>query len=533
GAYAMTDKDGRYHFEAVKNGTHVLQLDTDSLPQGYVIDDCEHNTRFAGRAYSQFVELHGGALWRADFHIQRVPAPTGQVSIQLTQQGAGAQVHNTVDLAATGVPVSKLSVTVLLPEQMSYVPGSASLDGAKLADPDDMGGALVFRLGEHAAGWHGSLHFDTLAGVNKDLISIWTTRALANFDTPSAAHQHAPTVEVKLPVQAVYVPQHKEVMVQDYPFAHYQIGDTERAELDKIIAGLKGARNVNLVITGFTDEVHVLPGAAYQDNQQLGLFRAKAVEAYLRRQIGLDWRNVRMTSRAATDPVASNQTDSGRALNRRITISMDYEVQGVPSLQATVQSDLQQIATRGVAPADAKTMNEPASDAVEDAAVSAPDSLADQFKLDAKWLQTAGPEPEVIWPAKGWLPAVPSIHVAVKHGPKQRATLLVNGQPVSERNFLGVTRNAKRTVAVSEWLGVTMQEGDNTLMAEITEDGKLVQKIETHVHYSGVPVRAEIVPDKSVLVADGKSRPRIAIRLFDRWGYPARRGMIGRYTVQA
>ncbi|MGH8371878.1 MAG: OmpA family protein [Gammaproteobacteria bacterium] len=531
GAYAMTDKDGRFHFEAVKNGTHVVQLDTDSLPRGYEIDDCEHNTRHAGRAYSQFVELHGGALWRTDFHIRKLPAANGQVSMQLTQQGAGAQVHNDIDLKVNGVPVSKLSVTVMLPDEMTYIPGSAELDGKALKDPEDMGGALVFRLGNKAAGWHGGLHFETLAGINKLQSHIWITRALANFDTPSAAHQHTAMAEVKLPVQPVYVPEHKQVMVQDYPFARYQIGDSEHAALDKIIEGLQGTRDVSLVITGYTDPVKVLPDAAYQDNKQLGLFRARAVEAYLRRQIGLDWNKVKMTSRAATDPVASNQTDAGRAQNRRITITMDYQTQGVPLLAGTVHSDLQQTDTRGVSPADVKGAADPV-DSDSDASVD-PDSLADQFKLDPKWLQTASPEPEIIWPAKGWLPAVPSIHVAVKHGPKQRATLTVNGEPVSERNFLGVTRNAKRTIAVSEWLGVTMQEGDNTLVAEVTEDGKLVQRIERHVHYSGVPVRAELVPDKSVLMADGKSRPRIAIRLYDRWGYPARRGMIGRYSVSA
>ena len=34
---------------------------------------CEMNTRFAGTPWSQFVDLQGGTLWRADFHVKRKP----------------------------------------------------------------------------------------------------------------------------------------------------------------------------------------------------------------------------------------------------------------------------------------------------------------------------------------------------------------------------------------------------------------------------------------------------------------------------
>ena len=32
GSYAVTDRDGRYHFEGVMPGTHVVQLDDMTLP---------------------------------------------------------------------------------------------------------------------------------------------------------------------------------------------------------------------------------------------------------------------------------------------------------------------------------------------------------------------------------------------------------------------------------------------------------------------------------------------------------------------
>ncbi|MEN6473898.1 MAG: hypothetical protein ABFD81_07795 [Syntrophaceae bacterium] len=71
GTFVISDKRGLFHFEGVRDGLHVVQLDVDSLPEGYEPYACTENTRFAGRAFSQFVEIRGGGLWRTDFHIRR------------------------------------------------------------------------------------------------------------------------------------------------------------------------------------------------------------------------------------------------------------------------------------------------------------------------------------------------------------------------------------------------------------------------------------------------------------------------------
>lgn len=70
GAYAITDQDGLYNFGGVKTGTHVVQVDEETLPDGYQVMACEESTRFAGNAYSQFVEIQGGGLWRANFYLK-------------------------------------------------------------------------------------------------------------------------------------------------------------------------------------------------------------------------------------------------------------------------------------------------------------------------------------------------------------------------------------------------------------------------------------------------------------------------------
>lgn len=68
GSFALTDADGRYHFEGVVPGTHVVQAAGMTLPEGSEFIDCHRSTRSAGSASSRFVTGQGGSLAVADFH---------------------------------------------------------------------------------------------------------------------------------------------------------------------------------------------------------------------------------------------------------------------------------------------------------------------------------------------------------------------------------------------------------------------------------------------------------------------------------
>ena len=71
GEYVVTDEDGLYHFENVKPGTHVVQIDTETLPAGYEPMVCEENSRYAQSAISKFIDAQGGTVWRANFYLKR------------------------------------------------------------------------------------------------------------------------------------------------------------------------------------------------------------------------------------------------------------------------------------------------------------------------------------------------------------------------------------------------------------------------------------------------------------------------------
>ena len=101
-------------------------------------------------------------------------------------------------------------------------------------------------------------------------------------------------------------------------------------------------------------------------------------------------------------------------------------------------------------------------------------------------------------------------------------------------NFEGVKQSEEGTVAVSVWTGVDLKEGENLFVA-IGRDaaGNELWSKRRSVHYASPPVLATMLPDRSTMVADGKTLPVIAVRLTDREGQPARQGVIGEFSVEA
>jgi uncharacterized repeat protein (TIGR01451 family) len=67
GTFTITDSEGKYHFECVKFGTHVLKADKSSLPEG--VEMASTWSRFMGDSDSQFIDLKSGGLFKANFRV--------------------------------------------------------------------------------------------------------------------------------------------------------------------------------------------------------------------------------------------------------------------------------------------------------------------------------------------------------------------------------------------------------------------------------------------------------------------------------
>lgn len=169
-------------------------------------------------------------------------------------------------------------------------------------------------------------------------------------------------------------------------------------------------------------------------------------------------------------------------------------------------------------------------------AIEVPKLLSDPEAAGAgrDWL--AGEAPGIAWlfPEIDHNPRAKAIRAAVKHAPAQTVSLRVNGKPVDPLTFEGTSKSADSSVAVSLWRGLEIREGENTLVAEVKDaNGAILETLERNVHYSITPMRASLIREKSVLIADGVTRPVIAVRLTDRDGKPIRAGLTGDFAVPA
>ena len=147
-----------------------------------------------------------------------------------------------------------------------------------------------------------------------------------------------------------------------------------------------------------------------------------------------------------------------------------------------------------------------------------------------------GQTPGVAWlfPEADHNPRTKAVRVAIKHLPGQTVTLFSNGKPVSPLTLDGTRKNGDGSVAVTLWRSLDLGDRDTHFMAEVRDaNGVVVDRLERSVHYASNPMNATLVREKSVLVADGVTRPVIALRLTDRDGKPVHHGLVGDFTVPA
>ena len=91
--------------------------------------------------------------------------------------------------------------------------------------------------------------------------------------------------------------------------------------LDKIAAIIGNYGNNLIEVEGHTDSVPI-KSSKYESNDVLSMYRALSVANYLRKKTTINPGNIISTGRGEYDPIASNDTADGRALNRRVTLKI-------------------------------------------------------------------------------------------------------------------------------------------------------------------------------------------------------------------
>jgi chemotaxis protein MotB len=107
-----------------------------------------------------------------------------------------------------------------------------------------------------------------------------------------------------------------------FPSGSAEISREGKNVLDKVVTILKEVKDKRIQVEGHTDNVRIYSAikAKYPTNWELSTARATQVVRYLQEQGGLDPKVLSATGYSEYQPVAPNDTDEGRAQNRRIEI---------------------------------------------------------------------------------------------------------------------------------------------------------------------------------------------------------------------
>lgn len=524
GRYELTDAEGKYHFEGVPPGAHVVQLDTTTVAPELEVLPCENETRQAGRGYSQFVELRGGMLWRADFRLSERTPPAGTADLELNTaaNGSSGLVH-TLALRAGSVALQGLRLRVLLPDGLRYVEDSVQMSGKPGAKPQEDSGVLSFLVGPVAANSAVTLTLRTELGPGP--VGELTVKAFATFATPAQLQVNTAPVSNIVQRGAARSEAASYRFSPHFDVLEAKLKDSDRAKLDAIAAQWRGVRDLTITAIGHTDNRPIARAnrSHYADNYALSQARAAAVAGYLSQLLSVAAAHIQTAGKGADEPLQTGKDAASLAANRRVEIAITGERQlSAESLAIAKPAERSPAVT---------TIGSWRRNAVDSTAPAVTTPTDRDANVDIEALTNS-----VAWvlPAADSPPAIPSIKIAISHAPDQTVELKVNGQPANPLDFDGVTRNLAGTVALSRWRGVDLIEGENTLAAIIhAADGHEIGRLDRTVHFGDGAVHAELVREKSVLAADGTTRPVIALYMVDRFGKPARNGTVGGFSVDA
>ncbi|MCH7834528.1 MAG: DUF11 domain-containing protein, partial [Proteobacteria bacterium] len=531
GRYAVTDKGGRFHFEGLQPGTHVAQLDTFTVPDFYDVIGCDEDPDFAGRADSQFVRLSPGSLLRADFYLRRRPAPEGRLELELRNVSTDSAERVAYHLTLNGignVAIRNIDAMILLPDGVNYVPGSMRIDGKNLGDPHMGRQVISMALPEHSGNWTSEVSF--IASFDPETSGELITKAFAKFNTPIEIGQQTPVAETKMHREPAVAASEDYVLDLEFGDLSAQLSPEDQVLLDLLIEDWQDLTTIKISAVGHTDSrpIAARNRHVFADNYALSRARAMSAAFYIADALDIPDRNIQIEGQGADNPIANDASAAGRQQNRRVQMIMTGLRPSRPSFVEVTQESSGTKITRTMGAERGMDVVQDEPGELFDVEGGLPSS---QVEPD---IDSLAPGIAMLLPEATFEPAIPTTKLSIQHEPQQSVRVTVNGHPVSMLNFDAMGVNGARTVAVSRWRGVNLDDGENVIRAVILNaDGSLAKTITRNIYYSGPAIRGEFVSDMSTLVADGKTRPIVAVRLYDRAGRPSRQGTIGAYRVDA
>jgi len=490
GRSVITDEEGQYHFDYIRTGRHVLQMDKTTIQQRYEARGLK-NTRFANNDFSQFVEVTGGGLARSNFRlIHRAPDET-PVTINHTLQDEQGLVWATVDVVrGNDVELSELKGFYALPTGWKYVEGSATVDDVYSA-PELSPVGLIWELKPELSSQR--IRLAMRGGGDSGLKQA---SAYARFVSPGSENG-------RTGVASINIQDHLEELREQREFtAHLKFAtrkaslpEQEEIKLTTLLNALNGLVVRDLIVEGHTDSVPIALNhrEEFADNTALSQARADYIANYFQEKLQLEEGIVKAIGKGEKEPIASNHTSKGRELNRRVVLKVRAD-----QITHDYYSELQ----------DNKALAEGV----------ALDSWAEKTVEVSAQKKEEKPE-GILSPVNGMSLPHPVASVRVALDSRLTARLELDGQEVSNERigFKSVDRDTGKTIYT--YIGVDMgAPGQHQLTLKgIGPFGRARFEESIAVDRTGSVAKIKFI-ESGENIADGKTPVRFRLALTDNTG---------------
>ncbi|MDQ3196846.1 MAG: DUF11 domain-containing protein, partial [Pseudomonadota bacterium] len=571
---------GSFRFPFVPAGDYILQVtppasygapSTVLLAALQALRDADGNAFAVGQgSFGDRFSLPLGPAFNIDIPLDPVQASLLiQKSASATEVSAGdfLQYRVTVENRNTAGPVNNVVITDTLPLGMRYRGGSLRVSGQIAADPSisSDGRTLTIAVGTIAASAKAELSYVAQVGAGSRTGEA-VNRAVGTASGGITSNVALASVRIR-----------ESFFTSQFTI----IGRVVEGECDMAMESLKGVPNIRMLLENGTYVATDLDGQFHFEGVRPGThvvqldldslpphleavpciqntrFAGRSFSQFVEAQGGTLWRADFYVRRKADHPdltrnAVSTSAEAAAAASVTPTPALPHQgggskfEAGATDARGAAKTNISQgsgdpietLPPRGEDRRRRRESGEQGGGAAEVAAPSAvkkrrpirEDAVAAGGKTD--FLIGQKPGVEWLFPDANHNPRAPAVRIAIKHAPNQKIVLRNKGEAVDALSFDGAETSADKTIAISVWRGLPLTDGANRFDADVIDErGAIVTTLSRNVRYTNSPARAVLVPEESVLIADGINKPVIAVRILDRDGHPVRAGITGAIRV--
>ncbi len=300
GRYAVTDSEGKYHFDNLNPGTYVVKIDKTTIPEGAKLEIL--NTRNAGDPGSVFADVYPGDMHKVNFAL--LPFKPEMEIFKIRKRITGflhvergiedviiKPTDNTVKIKnylliknKSSKPLYEINYTeTSIPPQK----GTVYINGSPFKDPVIKGSTFSWNIPVVLPDEKVKITWLSEAGKGK-------MEPEASISLKISPDEKGNQIPVNIPVSFGVIKDREYSITVYFPFGEYHLTPEAKKSLDRLISYLRKKKYsvIYIHIKGHTDAVRVI-NKNIKNNINLSFLRAEEVKNYLKKHL-IDLKRVRI-----------------------------------------------------------------------------------------------------------------------------------------------------------------------------------------------------------------------------------------------